>query len=104
MKALFVHPNGKDKEVKIGFSWTTLFFGFLVPLFRGDFLWMFIMILAESILGYITFGFGISIVNLFFGFMYNKIYIRKLLDQGFIPHPNHKEEVSLYTGRLSGWE
>lgn len=28
--------TGEVKQCKVGFSWTMFFFGFLVPIFRGD--------------------------------------------------------------------
>ena len=48
------------KQVKIGFSWTVLFFGVFVPLFRGDCKWFLIMILCSLItfeIAWITFAF-----------------------------------------------
>lgn len=43
-------PNAGVKQVKVGFSWTTFFFGFFVPLFRGDIKWFLIMLLTQSFL------------------------------------------------------
>ena len=49
------NPNTNQfKQVKIGFSWTMFFFGFWVPLFRGDWKWLIIMLLLD-IIGLFTF-------------------------------------------------
>ncbi|HSQ89400.1 DUF2628 domain-containing protein [Romboutsia sp.] len=66
---------GMVKECKIGFSWTTLFFGLFVPLLRGDLKNSAIM----AIVGLLTCGFS----WLVFPFFYNKTYIKGLLLQGF---------------------
>ena len=65
------------KSVKVGFSWTTFFFGFLPPLFRGDWKWSLIMLVASSI--------TLGLSNLVFPFFYNKVYIRDLLEKGYKP-------------------
>lgn len=65
------------KKSLIGFSWTTLFFGFFVPLFRGDWLWLLIMLT----LGIITSG----ISNIVLAFLYNDFYTTKLLENGWEP-------------------
>lgn len=71
--------------VKLGFSWTTLFFGGFVPLFRGDILWTIIMFLF-GVSGLITpFGSGTFIVHLIFGWLYNRIYLNSRLKNGFAP-------------------
>lgn len=68
---------GLIKECKIGFSWTTFFFGFFVPLFRGDFKYCLIMI----IVAFLTSG----LCWFVFPFFYNKWYIKDLLSKGFYP-------------------
>lgn len=68
--------SGMVKECKVGFSWTTLFFGVFVPLIRGDIKWALIMF----VLAIITF----SISWLVFPFVYNKIYIQSLLERGYV--------------------
>lgn len=72
------HPTGKPKEAPVGFSWTTLFFGFFVPLLRKDLKWFAIMLIAQ------IFTLGISV--LVFPFIYNKIYIKSLISEGYQAH------------------
>ncbi|GAB5056825.1 hypothetical protein COSHB9_12130 [Companilactobacillus alimentarius] len=36
---LINEKNQTYKNVKVGFSWTEMFFGFWTPVFRGDFKW-----------------------------------------------------------------
>lgn len=86
MKAkLLNQSNGAVKEVKVGFSWTTFFFGFLVPLFRGDLKWAAIMIVLSIALGVPTAGIGSGVVGIVFSFMYNKFYTKDLLAKGYEP-------------------
>lgn len=68
---------GMIKECKVGFSWTTLFFGFFPALIRGDWKWGII----QLALALFTWGFS-SIV---FAFIYNKLYINDLLKNSFKP-------------------
>jgi hypothetical protein len=72
----FKNPNtGSEEIVPIGVSWTILFWGFLVPLFRGD--WKLVMVMLP--LGLIT----LNLSNIKFMFNYNEIYIKKLISSGF---------------------
>lgn len=101
-----------QKRSVVGFSWTTLFFSFFVPLFRKDWKWAGIMfgtgacvgVLLPGILQAIAFNsqnpevfvtlFGAAafipivsglICGLYFAFTYNKKYTGNLLAQGFEP-------------------
>lgn len=76
MKLIMENPNtGIIKKAPVGFSWTTLFFGCLPALFRGDIKWFLIQIIAAFITS------GLS--GFVFIFIYNKIYIKRLLEKGF---------------------
>jgi hypothetical protein len=45
MNIRMINPQTKIvKEAVVGFSWTVFFFGFFVPLIRGDWKWCLIMI------------------------------------------------------------
>jgi len=73
---MFNNPKtGAIKEAPAGFSWTVFFFGFLPPLFRGDFKWGVIMMILQM--------FTLGLSNLVFMFIYNKCYIRDLIGAGF---------------------
>jgi hypothetical protein len=63
------------KSVKVGFSWTTLLFGGLVPLFRGNASWCIAMVVVAIC------TFGISWIV--FPFFYNKVYLIDLLEKGY---------------------
>lgn len=71
------------KEGFYGFSWTTLFFGFIPALFRGDFITFVGGFVISLIIAVFTLGVGALFINLVWAFMYNKYYTRKLLEQGY---------------------
>lgn len=75
MKRTMKNEIGQVKIVKEGFSWTMLFFGIFVPLYRGDWKWFLIILIANIF----TYGWA-SVV---FAFIYNKIYINDLLEKGY---------------------
>lgn len=73
------------KTVKVGFSWTEMFFGFWTPVFRSDFKWAAILVLAEIIFGSFTWGGGAFLVTLVFAFFYNRLYVKDMVAQGYKP-------------------
>lgn len=76
MKITMRNRLGQIREVKKGFSWTTLFFGLFVPMIRGDWKWAIIMFLTALVTG------GLS--WLVFPFLYNGIYEKELIRNGFV--------------------
>lgn len=72
---VFLEKNGIVKEAPIGFSWTTFFFGFFPTLFRGDFRFFWIQLVAN----FFTFGFATFI----FMFMYNKWSLKNRVEKGW---------------------
>ena len=84
-KVVLIHPQtGLLKSGFYGFSWTFLFFGWFVPLFRGELL----IALMHFAITVITFG----IWQIIFAFLYNKQYTSRLLEKGYIL--NDTEEVN----------
>lgn len=77
--------KGIEREVKLGFSWTVLFFNFFVPLIRADFKWAGIIFALTILAGYSKIRFAAFLVSLAFAFIYNKIYIKELLAKGYKP-------------------
>lgn len=94
----------KVKQVKVGFSWTEFLWGFWSTVFRGDWKWFIIIVMADLFLGVFTWGGGAILFNLIFGFFYNKLYINDLLNVGYEPANNHSYNMLLmknyiYAGR-----
>ena len=82
------------KKGLVGFSWTTLFFGFFVPIFRGDFTWAIIMVILEAI----TCGAS----NIVMAFFYNnKIYTAKLLENGWEPADEYSKKILIEKGMIT---
>lgn len=85
--------HGNLKEVKVGFSWSVFFFGFVDPLFNGDFKWGIILLLLEVLISLKTKGMGAIIVSAAFSIFYNKIYINDLLKKGYEPASEVDAEI-----------
>lgn len=81
------------KQTKVGFSWTTFFFGPLPSLFRMDWVNCFIMIGAA----FLTMG----ISWIVFPFVYNRMYIAHLLRKGFVPAAKQDQDILLSKGMTS---
>ncbi|MED1201779.1 hypothetical protein [Heyndrickxia acidicola] len=104
MKARLKNDAGVVKQVKVGFSWTTFFFGFLPALFRGDLKWAAIMLIIEGVLGSFTFGIGAGITGIVFSFVYNKIHIKDLLEKGYRPADDQTERELVSRGIISDYQ
>jgi len=73
-KLILEHPHsGIIKQAPVGYSWTTLFFPSLPALLRGDFKGFIIQLILACLL----------IPILIFPRIYNKQYIRRLLEKGY---------------------
>ena len=82
------HPTfAVVKQCPVGFSWTTFFFGCFPALIRGD--WKFGII--QLVLQMITLNFSVFV----FMFIYNKLYIGGLLDEGFTSDDSENMLIAL---------
>ena len=70
--------TGIRKQGFFGFSWTYLFFGFWVPLFRGHFAMAGIHLVVSIVS---VFAFGIPQIVL--AFFFNKFYTLRLIEDGY---------------------
>ena len=82
--------TGALREVPLGFSWTTLFFGIFPAFFRGDFKNGIMML----IIAIFTLGWSWLIMP----FFYNKMYVNALVSKGWMP----ADQMSANTLRTKG--
>lgn len=92
MKVRLRNKVGQVKECKMGFSWTNLFFGWLTPLFRGDYKNFAIQLVVQIITCFIS--------VLIFPFFYNKQYVNGLLSNGFYPADERSKTILTNAGIL----
>ena len=102
--AVDLEKDNQRKTGFVGFSWTTLFFNFFVPLFRKDWAWAFTILGTQIALHFIPvlflsassdinmiLGSGVVVfilqigVCIYFAAVYNKKYTQKLLSEGWKP-------------------
>ena len=69
-------PSGLVRHGYYGFSWTYLFFGGFVPLFRGE--------IGIGVLHLLVGIFSIGFWNLIVAFLFNKQYTRRMLERGYV--------------------
>ncbi len=84
-KTISLKKDNLIKKGLVGFSWTTFFFGFFVPIIRGD---------ARLAIVVVTlFTFGLS--NIVFAFIYNKQYTTRLLESGYEPADEYSRYLAI---------
>ena len=80
------------KEVKFGFSMAAFLLGFIYPLIKGDYITAGIAFVIIGTTGVIYFPL-IFVLLMVFGFIYNKIYVRRLIKQGWYPFTEEDAQV-----------
>lgn len=83
-----INKDNKTKTCKVGFSWTSLFFIYLVPLFRLDFKNFTLQILLYSACIVIVplSPILVTIVYIGISIYYNNLYIKDLVNKGYMPY------------------
>lgn len=112
----FLRKGTEEKKAPVGFSWTTFCWGFWPALLRRDWKWagyMFLVSLGLNLFaklltndldhasamspelgGLVMLYFALSIgTAVYFGWIYNKKYTQRLLDQGFEPADDYSAEL-----------
>lgn len=80
-KVFLKNPRtGQMREAPVGYSWTMFFFGFFPPLLRGDWVIAIIIFILSLALFFVFLPFAPSLVMSFF---YNKMYLRRMINEGF---------------------
>ena len=87
------------KEVKFGFSWGAFFLGFIYPLIKGDYMVAGISFVVIGMASMIFFPL-IFVLSVVFGFIYNKMYARRLIKQGWHPFTEVDAQVLKKNGIL----
>ena len=92
-RVALIHPQtGLMKPGFYGFSWTFLFFGWFVPVFRGE---LFVGLL-HLVITILTFG----LWQVILAFLYNKQYMTRMLEKGYVF--NDTEQVNEEARRKIG--
>ena len=87
------------KEVKFGFSWGAFFLGFIYPLIKEDYMVAGISFVVIGMASMIFFPL-IFVLSMVFGFIYNKMYVRRLIKQGWHPFTEEDAQVLKKNGIL----
>lgn len=81
--------TGKETSAYRGYSWTSLCFGGIPALLRGDFLIGLLVIAATVVMAFLMLSQGLqpwigsAIVGIAWGFFYNDIHLQRKQRQGY---------------------
>jgi len=97
--------TGQMKKAPVGYSWTMLLFNFFVPMLRGDWKWAAITFILSLIFIVTLLSAGVKAahalpVTFILGFVYNKIYIKNLINKGYEVSSVEGGEVSEVESKL----
>ena len=76
--------SGIRKTARLGWSWTYYYFGFLVPIFRGE--------ITIAVLHLVITIFTFGLFQIVWSFLYNKQHMTRLLTSGWILSDNPEVE------------
>jgi len=112
--ATVVKEEGDIRISKVGFSYTTFLFSFLVPIFRGD--WYNLLCMLGVNLGVVlglysihfssmqTFNIVTSVLqfalSFVWGYLYNLMYFRHLFNRGYKPATQRSKDLLTSSGYL----
>lgn len=86
MKVELKNYNTKEiKQIKVGYSWTVFFWGFIPSLFRKDWIGALIIFVLNLFVSYLVGSYGLLVADAIIGALYNKNYINRLLKDGYAP-------------------
>jgi hypothetical protein len=68
--------SGIRKTARLGWSWTYYYFGFLVPIFRGE--------ITIAVLHLVITIFTLGLFQIVWSFLYNKQHMTRLMTSGWI--------------------
>ena len=86
MKVDLKNRNTEEvKQVKVGYSWTVFFWGFIPSLFRKDWIGALSIFVLNLFVSYLVGPCGLLIADTIIGALYNKNYIGRLLKDGYVP-------------------
>ena len=87
------------KEVKFGFSMAAFLLEFIYPLIKGDYITAGIAFVVIGTAGMMFFPL-VFVLSMVFGFIYNKMYVRRLIKQGWHPFTEEDAQVLKKNGIL----
>ena len=83
-KITFTHPTFNTVKIApVGYDWLILLIGPISPFLRSDFKWAAVVLISTFVVGAIIPVFGVWISWGVFGAVYNKMYIKELLEKGY---------------------
>ena len=97
--AKVVNDQGQIRIAKVGISWTTLWFGPLPALFRGDYYNFLLMIVLDLDYALVVLFFGLNWLmqfpwpSLVFAIFYNMMYFRHPFNNGYSPTDQRSREL-----------